>query len=91
MASEMVERVARAMCWKIEAACEGECAKAQRCVRKLEPRFIEAACAAIQELREPTEVMSLAGQDTWWANLSGTDDKQVRACWRAMIDKVLSK
>jgi hypothetical protein len=89
MATEMEERVARALC-KRRAAIEftPEEFIIDHLGRRVQywSLWTEDARAAIEAIREPTEAMERAGQEE---ELSGTED--VKAIYRAMIDAALKE
>lgn len=92
--SEMVERVARALCkadgWgnpdmalSINDSAFG--GPVDDCARPVWRRYVERARAAILSMKEPTEVMILAAKDHAHLGLS------VAESWRSMIDAALSQ
>jgi hypothetical protein len=78
--SEMIERVARAMCVQsgIDWAKQGE---GQR------SRNMSIAAAAIQAMREPTVEMLVAAQEDWLCVRAA--EERGDFIWRAMIDTAL--
>lgn len=77
--SDMVERVARAICLKLSGPELDECENAAR--------------AAIEAMREPTRAMFLAGREL--AHSGDEDElmdrDSVKERWRVMIDAALSE
>jgi hypothetical protein len=87
--SEMVERVARAMCKEAfgDCVCENECRSADCQDKK---RY---ALAAIEAMREPTQQMRLAGISEWSRSDPTPEHESTlifNAIWRAMLDAALS-
>jgi hypothetical protein len=99
--SEMVERVARAMCAargidpdrrpkRIDSISFGGAGKTKTSLgpAEWETKAIEAR-AAIAEMREPTEAMIEAGrQEDNWCQVEGQEPQP--DIWRAMIDAAQS-
>jgi hypothetical protein len=80
--SEMVERVARALCRSKSAAQPG--GWIERHINENWPVFMDDARTAIEAMREPTEAMLTA------AHVHGKNHAiEMRQAWRDMIDEVL--
>lgn len=88
MANEMIERVARAM-WarNLERGAGEYCAPWDDETEVLREDWRSFARAAIEEMRDPSDAMRDAGNDTCE---SGRGDDNPIAVWRVMIDAALS-
>lgn len=83
--SEMVEKVARALCRQYEIEDGFSPEQADRAAESgMWRNFRDAACAAIGAMREPTAAMTDAGYI--YDHISSGDAKD---CWQAMIDAAL--
>lgn len=84
--SEMVERVARALCVADGCDPDHESADPIDTGIKLWTRYVRDASAAIEAIREPTKAMIQAAYDS-----SLDDDERFDAheIWQAMIDEAL--
>lgn len=78
-----IDAVARAICYSIELGCDGECARDAICRGGPAPLIVEAAKAAIEALREPTEAMIDAG----WQH--AYERNAIPNIWQAMIEEAL--
>lgn len=87
--NEMVERVARAMCFGYHLNCSNTgCPHAGRCLREFHEKdgLMIMAKAAICEMREPTSAMLGAMQIVH----QRSDGYQcARASWQAAVDRAL--
>jgi hypothetical protein len=81
--SEMVERVARALC---RSAALGD--PGQAYIDANWPNYSTAARAAIEAMREPTEAMIGAGRGAL-PNFC-PEDSDALVCWQDMIDAALA-
>lgn len=88
MMSEMVERVARALCEAIGFPADGNVLDGDQ-IKIGWHTQIPKARAAIEALRLPTDAMVGAGHAEIKPDNLPADAGDARQCWRAMIDAAL--